>query len=110
MVLRGHRTAERKYATFKLLLASRGIVANRNNQIGLVNGLVNPIPLRQRGRAHIQIGAGRLSEIPAPPLLPWSFGAEIKTIARKRRRVPRNRTPGNEVAAIRSPLDREPNG
>ena len=35
-----------------------GVVADRNDQVGLIDRLVNPIPLRQRGRAHIEIGAG----------------------------------------------------
>lgn len=35
-----------------------GVVADRNDQIGLVDRLMNPIPLRQCGRAHIEIGAG----------------------------------------------------
>ena len=34
-----------------------GIVADRNNQVGLIDRLVNPIPLRQRGSAHVEIGA-----------------------------------------------------
>ena len=41
-----------------------GVVADRNNQIGLIDGLVNPIPLRQRGRAHIEIGAGTDRALP----------------------------------------------
>src|ERR1700721_4343093 len=34
-----------------------GIMADRDNQVVLVDGLVNPIPFRQRGRAHIETGA-----------------------------------------------------
>jgi len=35
-----------------------GVMADRNDQVGLVDGLVHPIPLRQRRRAHVEIGAG----------------------------------------------------
>ena len=34
-----------------------GIMADRNNQVCLIDRLVNPIPLRQRGGADIEIGA-----------------------------------------------------
>ena len=52
-----------------------GIMADRNNQIGLVDGLVNPIPFRQRGRAHIEIGARIDGALPHLGVEEWDLAS-----------------------------------
>ena len=49
-----------------------GVVADRNNQIGLIDGLVNPIAFRQRSRAHIEVGAGTDRALPHLGVEEWN--------------------------------------
>src|SRR6202035_5601361 len=52
-----------------------GVMADRNNQVGLVDRLVNPIPLRQSGRAHIEIGARIDGSLPHLGVEEWNLAS-----------------------------------
>jgi hypothetical protein len=50
-------------------------MADRNDQVGPVDGLVNPIPFRQRGRADIEIGARIDGALPHLGIEEWNLAS-----------------------------------
>jgi len=50
-----------------------GVVADREDQIGAIDRLVNPVPLRQRCRTHVKIRAGIDGALPHLGIEEWNF-------------------------------------